>query len=58
MERRPHRRRPRPPPGGLARLQEAWPAHLASIRRHVLDNLTGHDLAALAAALERVAITP
>ncbi|XES00064.1 MarR family winged helix-turn-helix transcriptional regulator [Streptomyces sp. S1D4-11] len=43
---------------GLARLQEAWPAHLASIRRHVLDNLAGHDLAALTAALERVATTP
>lgn len=43
---------------GLARLQQAWPAHLASIRRHVLDNLAGHDLAALAAALERVAIAP
>lgn len=43
---------------GLARLQEAWPTHLASIRRHVLDNLAGHDLAALTAALERVATTP
>jgi hypothetical protein len=43
---------------GFARLQEAWPAHLASIRRHVLDNLAGHDLAALTAALERVATTP
>ncbi|MFB7310528.1 MarR family winged helix-turn-helix transcriptional regulator [Streptomyces sp. NPDC056192] len=40
---------------GLARLREAWPSHLASIRRHVLDNLAGHDLAALAAALQRVA---
>jgi DNA-binding MarR family transcriptional regulator len=43
---------------GLARLREAWPAHLASIRRRVLDNLAGHDLAALAAALQRVATTP
>ncbi|MCX5315343.1 MarR family winged helix-turn-helix transcriptional regulator [Streptomyces sp. NBC_00154] len=40
---------------GFARLREAWPAHLASVRRHVLDNLVGHDLAALAAALQRVA---
>src|SRR4051812_18558449 len=43
---------------GLARLREAWPAHLTSIRRHVLDNLAGHDLAALAAALQRVATSP
>lgn len=43
---------------GLARLREAWPSHLASIRRHVLDNLAGHDLAALAAALRRVATAP
>ncbi|MET4647025.1 MarR family transcriptional regulator [Streptomyces sp. NBC_01724] len=43
---------------GLARLREAWPSHLASIRRHVLDNLAGHDLAALAAALQRVATAP
>ncbi|CAG6390857.1 MarR family transcriptional regulator [Streptomyces cocklensis] len=39
---------------GFARLEEAWPAHLASIRRHVLDKLAGHDLAALAAALRQV----
>lgn len=43
---------------GLARLREAWPSHLASIRRHVLDNLAGHDLAALGAALQRVATAP
>ncbi|MER5686770.1 MarR family transcriptional regulator [Streptomyces sp. NPDC002205] len=43
---------------GFARLREAWPAHLASVRRHVLDNLAGHDLAALAAALQRVATAP
>lgn len=43
---------------GLARLREAWPSHLDSIRRHVLDNLAGHDLAALAAALRRVATAP
>lgn len=39
---------------GFARLEKAWPAHLASIRRRVLDRLTGHDLAALAAALRQV----
>lgn len=43
---------------GLARLREAWPSHLASIRRHVLDDLAYHDLAALAAALRRVATAP
>ncbi|MGW7244431.1 MarR family winged helix-turn-helix transcriptional regulator [Streptomyces sp. NPDC054804] len=36
---------------GPARLQEAWPAHLASVRRRVLDNLAGFDLAQLATAL-------
>lgn len=40
---------------GLARLQEAWPAHLASVRRRVLDNLVGHDLAQLATALRHIA---
>ncbi|MEV6056872.1 MarR family transcriptional regulator [Streptomyces sp. NPDC052107] len=40
---------------GLARLQEAWPAHLASVRRRVLDNLAGHDLARLATALRHIA---
>jgi DNA-binding MarR family transcriptional regulator len=39
---------------GFARLEEAWPAHLASIRRRVLDKLAGHDLTALAAALRQV----
>jgi DNA-binding MarR family transcriptional regulator len=42
---------------GFARLQGAWPAHLASVRRHVLDNLAGHDLAQLTEALRRVATT-
>ncbi|MEU2490919.1 MarR family transcriptional regulator [Streptomyces sp. NPDC007883] len=40
---------------GLARLREAWPAHLASVRRHVLDNLADHDLTQLAAGLRRIA---
>ncbi|GIF98893.1 MarR family winged helix-turn-helix transcriptional regulator [Catellatospora citrea] len=40
---------------GLARLAEAWPTNLASVRRHFLDHLTGLDLKALAAALQDVA---
>lgn len=40
---------------GLARLEEAWPSHLASMRRHFLDHLAGLDLRALGAALRAVA---
>ncbi len=40
---------------GLARLEEAWPTHLASIRRHFLDHLAGLDLHALGVALRDVA---
>jgi DNA-binding MarR family transcriptional regulator len=40
---------------GLARLQQAWPTHLASVRRHIVDHLEGLDLARLAAALEAMA---
>ena len=40
---------------GLERLRSAWPAHLASVRRHIMDHLEGVDLAALAAALNRIA---
>ncbi|MFF2521103.1 MarR family winged helix-turn-helix transcriptional regulator [Streptomyces liangshanensis] len=40
---------------GLARLEQAWPAHLASVRRHVLDHLEGADLARLTAALRSIA---
>jgi DNA-binding MarR family transcriptional regulator len=36
---------------GLARLQEAWPAHLASVRRHIFDHLDEIDLCRLAIAL-------
>jgi DNA-binding MarR family transcriptional regulator len=39
---------------GLKRLQAAWPAHLASVRRHVVDHLGALDLASLALALHRV----
>jgi DNA-binding MarR family transcriptional regulator len=40
---------------GLARLQHAWPSHLASVRRHVMDHLEGLDLPRLARALEAMA---
>jgi DNA-binding MarR family transcriptional regulator len=36
---------------GLARLQEAWPTHLASVRRHIFDHLGEIDLCRLAIAL-------
>jgi DNA-binding MarR family transcriptional regulator len=42
---------------GLARLQQAWPTHLASVRRHVFDHLDGIDLVQLARALQRFATT-
>ena len=37
---------------GLARLREAWPAHLASVRRRIFDHLGDLDLTALARALD------
>ncbi|ANJ11997.1 MULTISPECIES: MarR family winged helix-turn-helix transcriptional regulator [Streptomyces] len=40
---------------GFARLEEAWPANLAAVRRHFLDHLAGIDLVSLAAALRKVA---
>jgi DNA-binding MarR family transcriptional regulator len=40
---------------GLARLQEAWPTHLASVRRHLFDHLGEIDLCRLAVALDRMA---
>ncbi|WP_155370833.1 MarR family winged helix-turn-helix transcriptional regulator [Catellatospora vulcania] len=40
---------------GLARLAQAWPTNLASVRRHFLDHLAGLDLKTLAAALHDVA---
>jgi DNA-binding MarR family transcriptional regulator len=42
---------------GLARLEQAYPTHLASVRRHVMDHLDGIDLAQLASALQRFATT-
>jgi DNA-binding MarR family transcriptional regulator len=38
---------------GLQRLTQAWPSHLASVRRHVTDHLVGVDLEAFTSALER-----
>jgi DNA-binding MarR family transcriptional regulator len=40
---------------GLARLKRAWPVHLASVRRNVVDHLDGLDLQKLAEALTAVA---
>lgn len=42
-------------PAGLARLKEAWPIHLAGVRRHVMDHLEGMDLVAFAEAIAEVA---
>jgi hypothetical protein len=40
---------------GLDRLRRAWPTHLASVRRHVMDHLGGLDLPAVTAALQCLA---
>ena len=40
---------------GLERLREAWPTHLESVRRHIMDHLGDLDLTALAEALGRIA---
>ncbi|MFD7445511.1 MarR family winged helix-turn-helix transcriptional regulator [Streptomyces sp. NPDC059909] len=40
---------------GLARLERAWPTHLVSVRRHLLDHFSGQDLTQLTAALRCVA---
>ena len=40
---------------GLARLREAWPTHLRSVRRHITDHLEGLDLCRLATAIESMA---
>jgi DNA-binding MarR family transcriptional regulator len=40
---------------GMARLHEAWPAHLASVRRRIFDHLDGVDLLKLTAALDSMA---
>lgn len=38
---------------GLARLEQAWPTHLASVRRYIMDHLEGMDRAGLAQVLGR-----
>jgi DNA-binding MarR family transcriptional regulator len=40
---------------GLERLSQAWPTHLASVRRHVFDHLNDVDIPAFATALQRFA---
>ena len=40
---------------GLDRLREAWPTHLASVRRHIFDHLGEIDLDRLAAAFSAMA---
>jgi DNA-binding MarR family transcriptional regulator len=42
-------------PRGLERLREAWPTHLASVRRHIFAHLGGLDHVELAAALNAIA---
>jgi DNA-binding MarR family transcriptional regulator len=40
---------------GLGELRRAWPTHLASVRRHMMDHLSELDLPAVTAALQRFA---
>jgi DNA-binding MarR family transcriptional regulator len=40
---------------GLERLRQAWPSHLASVRRRIFDQLDDVDLPSLAAAMQRIA---
>jgi DNA-binding MarR family transcriptional regulator len=40
---------------GLARLRRAWPTHLASVRRQMMDHLSELDLPAVTAALRNFA---
>jgi DNA-binding MarR family transcriptional regulator len=40
---------------GLARLEQAVPTHVASLRRHLFDHLNGVDLKAIGNAFERIA---
>lgn len=39
---------------GLKRLQAAWPTHLASVRRHIVDHLADLDLPRLTRALQHL----
>jgi DNA-binding MarR family transcriptional regulator len=40
---------------GLQRLRQAWPTHLASVRRHMFNHLNDLDVPAFATALQRFA---
>jgi DNA-binding MarR family transcriptional regulator len=40
---------------GLGRLRRAWPTHLASVRRQIMDHLSELDLPVVTAALKRFA---
>jgi len=40
---------------GFARLEKAYPSHLASVRKHVMDHLAGIDLVAFTDAIARIA---
>lgn len=42
-------------PAGMECLRGAWPAHLATVRRRVMDHLEGLDLVAFAEAMTRIA---
>jgi DNA-binding MarR family transcriptional regulator len=42
-------------PAGMAKLKSAWPVHLASVRRRVLDSVDPAGLAAVARTLVEVA---
>jgi DNA-binding MarR family transcriptional regulator len=42
-------------PAGRTRLEEAYPTHLESVRRNVMDHLAGLDMTALAEAFGRFA---
>jgi DNA-binding MarR family transcriptional regulator len=39
---------------GLRQLGDSWPAHLASVRRHLLDHVEGEDLETLTQVLQRM----
>ena len=40
---------------GFARLEKAYPAHLASVRKHVMDHLANIDLVAFTESMARIA---
>jgi len=42
-------------PAGLARLQQAYPTHLAGVRQHIIDHLAPLDLPAFAEAMAGIA---